>query len=463
MSDAVKCDVAILGGGPGGYAAALRAALRGASVCCIEKGLVGGTCLNLGCIPAKAMLHASGMAHELSEMASFGIHPGELSVDPAALMGRIAKVVGGLRKGVEGLLKARKVAVIRGRGRLAGPGCIEVDTDRGPIRVEAGSVILATGASPIRPDFPPWDCGRIWTTDEATTADDLPESVIIVGGGVIGCEFATIYGELGIPTTVVEMLDHLAGSPDPDVSRAVTRSLTQRGVKVLTGSRVASVKWTGREVAAELADGSSCAAAGMLVCVGRKPDVQGLGLEALGVAMSEGVVAVDDRCRTSVDGLYAVGDVAENRQYAHLAVRMGVVAADNAAGVEARDDRTVVPAGVHTHPQVATVGLSEQQARAETDSVRVAKFPLAASGLAQAHGQTEGMTKIVACQETGRILGAVVIAPNATDLIAELALAMRAGLTVEQVAGTIHPHPTFSETIHEAAESWLGLPLHSLR
>jgi len=458
-----RFDIAVLGGGPGGYVAALRAALRGAKVCCIEAGHLGGTCLNVGCIPTKAMLHASGLVHDLAGAGPLGVRTGKADVDGAAFMRRVATTVAGLRKGVQDLLKARKVHVIRGRGRLAARDAIEVRTDAGPTHVQANAIIIATGSRPVRPDFLPWDSGCVWTTDEATTAENLPQSVLIIGGGAIGCEFATLYAELGIPTTLVEMLDHLAGDLDADASRAIARSLQKRRVEIRTGCQVVAARADEAGMLAELQDGSALRAAMALVCVGRRANVEEIGLEALGVRLAGGVIVADDRCRTSVDGLYAVGDVAETRQYAHLASRMGIVAADNATGHAASDDRRVVPIGVYTHPQVATVGLSEAEARHSHPSARAARFPLRASGLAQASEQTDGLVKLVADGETGGILGATIIAPHATDLIQEVALAMQHALTVEQVAETIHPHPTFVEAIGEAAESWLGLPLHSLR
>ena len=456
-------DVAVLGAGPGGYVAALRAALRGATVCLVEKSSLGGTCLNVGCIPTKAMLHASELVHASASLGLFGISAEPASVDGPAFMLRVAGTVTNLRKGIAGLLKARKVQVVQGRGRLIAPDCVEVDGEAGPRHVRAGAIIIATGSRPGRPGFLPWEAGNIWTTDEATTAERLPESAIVMGGGIIGCEFATVYSELGIPTTVVEMMDRLVPDLDADASEAIARSLKERHVNVITGARAEAVEASDAEVVVHCGAGRTIQAERLLVCVGRRPNVEDLGLEALGVELADGVIAVDARCRTSIDGVYAVGDVAETRQYAHLASRMGIVAADNATGHDAQDDRTVVPAGVHTHPQVAAVGLSEAQAAEESESARVASFPLAASGMAQACGQTAGQVKIIACERTGAILGGLIIAPGATELIQEIALAMRHGLTVEQVAETIHAHPTFAESIAEAAESWLGLPLHSLR
>ena len=455
-------DVAVLGGGPGGYEAAVRAARRGAKVCCIEMGHLGGVCLNVGCIPTKAMLRASEIAWTLRHAADFGLSVGEPKVDGPAYMKRVAEVVAGLRKGVEGLLKAAGVNVIRGRGRLTAPGRLTVETKGKREDVAAKAVILATGARAARPDFLPWDSGLVWTTDEATTAEDLPESVLIIGGGIIGCEFATLYAELGIPTTIVEMLDRLASTIDEDAAKAISALLKKRKAKVRTGAKVVRVEAGKNRVTAHLEGGEEVEAARTLVAVGRIPNTEDLGLEDVGVQLDGRLIKVDERCRTGVAGVYAVGDCAERRQYAHLAGRMGVVAADNATGHEAADDRKVVPAGVYTHPEVATVGLSEADAKKQSGRVRIARFAFRASGMARAYGEANGHVKIVADEELGEILGAVVIGPHATDVVQEIALAMRHELTVEELAETIHGHPTFSEGVLEAAEAWLGLPMHAV-
>jgi dihydrolipoamide dehydrogenase len=486
-------DVAVLGGGPGGYEAAVRAARRGAKVCCIERGQLGGVCLNIGCIPTKAMLHASELVWNIRRAEEFGIQVGSPKADGPAFMKRVADVVGGLRKGVEGLLKAAGVDVIRGCGRLtargfdgprglATPGRLTVETKSTREDVAAKAVIVATGARAARPDFLPWDSGLVWTTDEATTAEDLPESVLIIGGGIIGCEFATLYAELGIPTTLVEMLDRLASTIDEDAAKAISALLKKRKVKVRTGAKVVrveagppassalrdlaaggpAVEAGKNRVTAHLEGGEEVEAARALVAVGRIPNTEDLGLEALGVQLDGSVIKVDERCRTSVAGVYAVGDCAERRQYAHLAGRMGVVAADNATGHQAADDRKVVPAGIYTHPEVAAVGLSEADAKKQSGRVRVARFSYRASGMARAYGEADGHVKLVAEEELGEILGAVVIGPHATDVVQEIALAMRHELTVEELAETIHGHPTFSEGVLEAAEAWLGLPMHAV-
>jgi dihydrolipoamide dehydrogenase len=454
-------DVVVLGGGPGGYVAALRAAKRGAKTCCIEAGLLGGVCLNVGCIPTKAMLHASEIFHHIGRAAEYGFAAPKAAVDGPAYMKRVAGVTAGLRKGVEMLLKSRKIDVIRGRGRLTARDTLVVETDAGPQEVKAKAIILATGSRPARPPFFPWDSGRVWTTDQATTAPELPTSIVVVGGGVIGCEFATVYAELGIKTTVVEMLDRLVANLDDDASKAIVKSLDKRGVTIRTGKRIVGMKATDGGVAAEIEGGETLQAGHALVAVGRPPNTEDIGLETVGVRLEGKVIKVDDRCRTSVDGIYAIGDIAETRQYAHLASRMGIVAADNATGHRASDPRTVVPVGVYTHPEVASVGLSEAEAAKTGKKVRVARFSYMASGMARAYGDTEGQVKLIAEEGLGEILGAVVIGQHATDVIQGIALAMRNELTVEEVAATVHSHPTFVEGVMEAAEAWLGFGIHA--
>jgi len=456
-------DVAVLGGGPGGCTAALRAALRGASVCLVESGLLGGTCLNVGCIPTKAMLHASELAFQAARAGQFGINAERVSVDGEAFMARPVNVVAQLRRGLSSLVNARKIEVISGRGRLTGPDVLEVDGEDAKQAVRAKSVILATGSRPARADFAPWDSPRVMTTDQAATAERLPESVIIVGGGVIGCEFATIYGECGIETHLIEIMPTLLPGVAEDAERIVTRSLKQRGVQIYTSAEITAMVDNDDAVTAVLAGGRSISAAAALVVVGRQPNIEDIGLEAIGVAMRNGVVEVDDRCRTNVPGLYAVGDVAERRQYAHLAARMGIVAADNATGHSASDDRTIVPECLYTHPEVASVGLGEAEAAKLPGEVRSHTFPLSASGMAQAFGRPDGLVTLVARAETGELVGGLVVGPHAPDVIAVIATAMRSGMSVAELAEVIHAHPTFAEAVGEAAAAWLGLPVHTLK
>ena len=455
-------DVAVIGSGSGGYVAALRAAMRGAKVCCIEHGQLGGTCLNVGCIPTKTMLYGSELFWRMKHAEKFGFSTKNLQLDRVKYMSRNSLVVDGLRDGVSFLLKKRKVDIISGHGRLTAKDTISIESGSGANQIKAKAIIIATGSRPIRPEFLPWDCGYCITTNEATTASDLPGSILILGGGVIGCEFATIYSELGIKTTIVEIFDKLVANIDDDISKAVTKSLERRNVGVVTGTKLEMATPGQSGVTAKLSSGDIIETGKILVAVGRKPNIENIGLEELGIKLEAGVIKVDDHCRTNIDGIFAIGDVAEIQQYAHLASRMGIVAGDNAMGHQTRDDRAIVPAGIYTHPEAASVGLTEEQAINKHANVKISRFSYAASGMARAYDQTEGMVKIIAEGELEAILGAVVIGSHAIDVIQEISIAMKNELTVKEIAEVIHPHPSFTEAVGEAADAWLGLPLHSI-
>ena len=459
-----KYNVAVIGAGPGGYVAALRAAVLGAKVCLVESTYLGGTCLNVGCIPTKALLHTSDIFHHMRHADQFGLDAGGTpAVDFTKVMQRTREVVKQLTGGVGQLLKARKVDVLMGTGKLLGDGRVQVTDADGKARtLTAENIIIATGSVPARPPVFPFDGRRVVTTDEATTGADLPEEILIVGGGIIGCEFATVYSELGRKVTVVEMLDTLCPGLDKDIAREVARSLKARGVQIMTSAKITEMAVKGKHVVAKI-DGRDDLTADMaLVAVGRVPVTDDIGLQAAGVQTDGRLIAVDEQCRTNVPGVYAIGDCASAQQYAHVASRMGVVAAENACGHDAADSLRVVPSGIYTHPEVGMVGLSETAAGQTGAEVKVARFPLTASGIARAYGETAGMVKIVADAATGEILGAVCVGPHATDVVHELAVAMKNELTVHEIAETIHGHPTFSEGVLEAAELWLGKPVHTL-
>lgn len=452
----LEYDVAVLGGGPSGTAAALQAAVRGAKVCIIEAKQLGGVCLNLGCVPTKAMLAASDLFWRMRHASEFGISAAEPKVDGRAFMKRPADVVKTLRAALEEKMALKKrLDVIRGRGRLTGRCTIVVEAAEDERRLKADTLVIATGSRPVRPRFLPWDSPRLMTSDEAVAATDLRRSVIVVGGGALGCEFATVYSELGIETCLVEMLDRLLPGFDGEASETIAKALADRGAKLLTGRRVVDAKATDDGIVAQLDDGRILEAASALIAVGRQANIDGIGLAEAGIQVIDGIIPVDGRCRTNVENIYAVGDVAEKRRYAHLAERMGIVAGENAAGHELRDDRQLVPIGVYTHPQVASVGLSEGQAREHFGRVRVLRYSYPDSAMALAQGQREGQLKILTDHDTGKIHGALWIGPDAIDMIHELALAMRHGIALEQIYHTIHAHPTFQEAVHAAIEPWI--------
>jgi dihydrolipoamide dehydrogenase len=455
-------DVVALGGGPGGNAAALAVKRRGGTACVVERAHLGGNCLNVGCMPTKAMLAASDACWRANHAERFGLRAGRCAPDGPAVMRRVAEVIAALRDRTETGMAAR-VAVVRGRGRLDGPRAVVVETEDGTRRIEARNVVIATGARPVKPPLLPWGSPRVITTDEATVADDLPESAIVMGGGAIGCEFATIYAELGVRTVLVEMLPRLVSPLGPDASKALEAALGERGVEVLLGRRLTGMTADEDGVTAELEGGETRRAAVALVAVGRRANVEDIALEAAGVELADGVIPVDDRCRTNVAGVYAVGDCAEKRQYAHLAERMGVVAGENIMGAEIADDRRVVPVGVYSHPEVAAVGLSREAAEERFGRVKVLRYPYRKSTAAQVFGETDGQVTVVADPETGLVHGAVWIGPHATDLIHELALAVRHGLSLEQIYHTIHAHPTYQEAATVPAALWIAQARRSTR
>jgi len=457
-------DMVTIGSGPGGGAAARQVARRGGRACIVEAGTLGGVCMNVGCIPTKAMLAASDLAWRMRSAETMGIEPVVPKIDGQAFMGRVSTVVAELAKrSAAAIDMSKQIDLVRGRGRLVDAHTVAVDTSEGEKQITARAVVIATGASPARPGFLPWNSPRLMTTDQAVTASDLPASVIVMGGGVIGCEMATVYSELGIETTVIEMLDSLLGGLDADAGKAVTASLTERGVEVLTGQKVTAMGDDGDSIVVTLDDGRELRAAQALIAVGRKPNIDGLGLAEVGVAVADGIIPVDDRCRTNVDGIYAIGDVAETRQYAHLADRMGVVAGENIMGADLTDDRTVVPVGAYTHPEIASVGITLAQAKEAYGKARLFRFSYANAGMALACGQTQGQVKIIACPDSGRIYGALWIGPHAVDMVQEFAIAMRHGLTMEQLYHTIHAHPTFQEAAMWAAEGWVSQSLRKRR
>ncbi len=461
-------DVAVLGAGPGGYTAAIRSADLGASVALVECGPSGGTCLNVGCIPTKAMLHAGELFWEVSTAGpAMGIDAELLTFDLARQVDAKDKIVGRLRGGLDKVISQRPIERIAGYARLAGPGRVAVfdpsDRSRRTGELTARRIILATGSRPVRPRAFVFD-DRIVTTDEVLSLRRRPARMLILGGGVNGCEQATFFAEIGTQVTVVEALDRVLPTMDEDISREVAKSLKKRKVQVQAGRRAESILRDGDLVRARIDDGTQIVADIALIVIGRSANTDDIGLETVGLsADGRGFVRVDDRCRTGAEGVYAVGDITGMAPYAHVGFRQGEVAAANATGGDDRDDMQVVPAGIFTHPEVATVGLSESSAAAAGRTVKPARFPLQALGIAQAQHLAAGWVKLIVEPGGDRILGAAVVSPRAVEVIHELALAIRHGMTVRDLVHTIHAHPTYSEAVKEAADHYLGLPIHGLK
>ncbi|MDR1873649.1 MAG: dihydrolipoyl dehydrogenase [Synergistaceae bacterium] len=454
--------IVVIGGGPGGYVAAIRAAQLGASVRVVEKDRLGGTCLNAGCVPTKALLHSAELyAAVRREGPTIGIFADNLRFDWTAIMNRKKEVVNYLVDCVGGLLRSNGVERLKGTARLIAQNAVEViDPDRKRDVIEADAVIVATGSEPAVPPIPGLDSEGVMTSDGALSLDVPPKRVAIAGGGVIGLEFASIFSSFGIPVVVVEMLPRILPNIDAEIAGVLRRSLEGRGVVFHTASRLESVTRTEEGLRLRVVTESGPVQPvvdRLLVATGRRPYTKALGLEDLGVATRRGRIVTDARMETNVGGLYAVGDCASRIMLAHVASREGEVAAENAMGRPALMDYKTVPGAVYTSPAVASVGLSEDEARAAGHDVRVGRFPLAANGKSVIAGDVEGMVKIVSDGRWGEVLGVHIAGGPATDMIAEGALALRLEATLDEIVSTVHAHPTVSEAVGEAAlASWAG-------
>ncbi len=448
-------SVAVIGGGPGGYVAAIKAAQLGARVTLVEKGRLGGTCLNAGCIPTKILLHTAELYNQLRASKSLGLKVDNFEVDWKGLMERKEEVVNGLVKGVTGLMKANGIDVVEGTASFKSPGEIMVELPGGGNRsIETDAFIIATGSAPFIPPIEGTELEGVIGSTRALSLDQVPESMVIIGGGVIGVEFATIYSSLGCDVTVLEMMPRILPNMEEEMTEILKNSLAMRGVKVFNGARVTSIDGKGRGLMVHFElDGKNRTADAekVLVAVGRKPFTEGLNLEAAGVKLVKGCVNVNDRMETNVGNIFAIGDCTGKNMLAHVASAQGEVAARNIMGQNTGMDYRTVPACVYTQPEMAGVGLTERQAREKGYDVKVGKFPLAASGKALIMNDTGGMVKIVADRRYDEVLGVHILGPRATDLIAEGALALRLEATLEEIATTIHAHPTVGEAVMEAA------------
>ncbi|WP_410875963.1 dihydrolipoyl dehydrogenase [Nocardia sp. A7] len=472
-------DLMVIGGGPGGYVAAIRAAQRGLQVCVVEKERPGGVCLNWGCIPTKAMLRSAEVFQTLTTAAEFGVHADNVRYDFAAVRQRKDGIVKELTDGVAGLLKANGVTVIEGHARFVEPTVVEVHEvgaspifDGGPRyaaaagaamrRVSARDVIVATGSVPARLPIPGAELPGVVTSDGAFGLTEVPRRLVVIGGSAVGAEWASLFATFGSQVTVVEMQDRLVPLEDKEIGDALGRSFRKRGITVLTGATVTAI--TEGDALRVSVGGSTAAdldADVVLVGVGRRPNTADLGLEVAGIATdARGFIEVDDRLRTGVEHVYAIGDVTGRALLAHVASHQGITAAEVIAGHDAHIDYAVIPAATFTHPEIASVGLTEDAARAAGHEVITAKFPFAALGRAKTFGETEGFIKIVAGQAHQEVLGVHIIGPSASDLIAEGALAISLEATLDELADTIHAHPTLGEIGMEAAMAGLGLPVH---
>lgn len=467
-------DLLVLGGGPGGYTAAIRGAQLGARVALVERDALGGTCLNRGCIPTKALVE-SARAHVLArEMCVFGVEVTGPRLNYASVMAHKERVVGRLVKGLEGLMRGNHIDVHRGNGVVRAPGRVEVrdaqppgtgfnGTGVHPLNLGAKKIILATGSRPAGLKIPGIDGPGVVSGEEALSLAELPESIVIIGGGVIGVEFACIYREFGAQVTIVEVLDRILPREDREVAAHLRQRLEKAGIAVLTGARVESIEGPRGAVGVILQHGGESkklTATLVLVAVGRAANVEDLG--DLPLQFDRGFVATNERMETNVPGVYAIGDL-RGGMLAHVASAEGIVAAENALGREAQMDYRAVPGCIFSFPEVASVGLSEEEAVNKGHDVTVGRFPFAASGRALAMEEADGFVKVVSDKKFGEVLGVHIIGPHASDLIGEAVLAMKLEATAEEMARTIHPHPTLTEALMEAGADVLGEAIHVLR
>lgn len=457
-----RFDLTVVGGGPGGYVAAIRAAQLGLRVVLVERDRLGGVCLNEGCIPTKALLASVHVLESIGRAGEYGISVGDPRVDLPAVFERKDAIVARLRGGVEKLLKKRDIVVVKGEGALLEPGVVRVREAEGERLLESSSVILATGSTPIVPPAFGYDGKRIITSTEALSMVDLPETLIVIGTGAVGCEFAGFYSAIGVEVVLLEMLPEILPGEDASAVRLLKRALKKRGVDIRTGVMVESLTPGDTRIRAELSEGEPIEAAVALLAMGRRPAVEEEWIVESGIEIESGAVAVNNHMETSLEGVYAIGDLVGGWLLAHVASREGIVAASCAAGRDLAMDYRAVPRCTFTHPEIASVGITEAEAAERGLDVDVGRFPFSALGKALAEGESTGFAKVIAESGSGRVVGGVVVGANASVLVHEIGIAIANDLSAEDIAAVIHAHPTLSESVMEAAEAVLGVAIHTV-
>ena len=457
-------DVGIIGGGPGGYVAAIKAAQLGGSVCLIEKGEWGGTCLNRGCIPTKTLFAVANLATQVQEASEFGVHiSGETTIDYPQVLAHKTAVIQQLTGGIAQLLKANGVDTFNGTATLTDKNAIHVSKFDGTTeQLHAKNIIIATGSEPAEPPIFEIDENQVLTTTGILNLTALPESLLIVGGGVSGCEFAAIFNALGCKVTVLELLPTLLATEDVQVIRHIQLFMKRKGITIHTGAKLTHVKKSDVSVTATLESGEEFTAEKMLVSIGRRYNTEGIGLERVGVCTDGGKIIVGTRMQTNIPGIYAVGDVASRYLLAHVASAEGKIAAQNCLGTPVEMDYQVIPWCVFTLPEIGHVGMTEKEATDEGYEVKIGRFPYAANGKALGLRETDGFVKTVADADSGDILGVHIVGAQASTLIHEAAVAVRLGASAADIAHTVHAHPTLSEMVMESAEAAYDRAIHSL-
>lgn len=461
---AKQYDVVVLGAGPGGYVAAIRTSQLGLKTAVVEKEYIGGVCLNIGCIPTKALLKNAEVAHTLQHRGQeFGFSFDNLQLDYGVAFKRSRKVSDRLVRGVGFLMRKNNIDVYDGAGKLTGKDAVHVTLNEGGEEtLQAEHIIIATGARPRTLPGVEFDGERIISYIEGITSDQLKDNVIIIGGGAIGVEFAYMWANYGVDVTLVEMLPHLLPNEDPEVSQVIEKAYKKLGIKFHTNARVDTVMKSEKNVSVKLEDDQTLEADQVMLAINFQPNVENIGLEDAGVKLTErGNIEIDDHMRTNVPNIYAIGDVATDYRLAHIASAMGIVAAETIANHETVTlDYRMLPRCTYCVPQVASFGLTEAQAKEAGYEVNVGKFPFQANGKALGLDEKEGFIKIVSDAKYGEILGAHMVGPDVTELLPELTLAHNQELTAEEIARNVHAHPTLSEVMMEAAHGVEGEPIH---
>jgi len=452
-------DIIFLGAGPAGYQGAIRSAQLRAKVAVIEEREVGGVCLNRGCIPTKALNASIETLRLLRSSKKFGISSDAVTINFTEMMTRKDKVVSLLRGGVEFLFRERGVDLFKGKGKIINRNSLQVEGNNKIELLKGKALIIATGSRPARPSpFLP-DSPFVLDTEDWFNLREVPESLLVAGGGAVGVEFASIFAELGSKVTIVEMMDRLLPGEDRDLSLQLEKSFKRRKIRVITSSKVNDVRDKGGSVSVVLSQGEEVEVSKILVCTGRLPNTKEIGLEEIGVSTSQGWVMVNERMETNVAGVYAAGDITGRFLLAHVAFAEGIVAAENALGAKKSMDYRAIPHCIFANPELAAVGLTEDEAR-EKYPVKVSTFPLKSLGMAQALGEWEGLVKMIAHAETDEVLGVDIMGHQASSLIAEAALAIQAGLKVKDIEDTIHAHPTMPEALLETAQAIHDRAIH---
>jgi dihydrolipoamide dehydrogenase len=456
-----KGKLTIIGGGTGGYPAAIRAARLGAEVTIIEKDLLGGVCLNRGCIPTKVLLQSARVITTMRSSEIFGVKCNGFNIDFPAIMARKSAVSEQLRNGVKSLLSAKKVKVIQGTANLVDSRTIQI-RETGE-KIASDAILVAVGSKPVVLPIEGIDSPDVLDSNGALFMDVLPKTVVIIGGGVIGCEFAQILSVMGVNVTILELMPTIVPEMDKTISSILQRSLEASGIKIFTGAQAKKIqhKKKGENIVTYVVGGEekSAKVEKVLATVGRKPALDALNIDALGIACEKGAIVVNEHMETNVPGIYAAGDIVGGIMLAHLAMAEAECAARNIVGDTCSMSYRVVPACIYTIPEIASVGLSEEQARKVAD-VHVGQFPFRGNGKAMVLNETEGMVKIIADKKYGEILGVHIIGPHATDMISEAVLGMMLEMTAEELAHAIHPHPTLTEAVMEAGQSLAGGCIH---